>query len=85
MFITNNHVELHAAAMRPNRDASFKLENKLHVDEQFFETVHHHISRYIQKSDFPFIVFSAEGLSYLYYEDELLRLQSFFQRGVLRS
>lgn len=84
IFIANNHVELHAAAMRLDRDSPFKLDSKLHVDEGFCERVHHHISQYIKKSDFPLIVFSAEGLSLLFYEDELRRLKTFFPEGCIK-
>lgn len=84
IFIADNHVELHDAAMRLNRDSPFKLDSKLHVDKEFIERVHHHISQYIKQSDFPIILFSAEGLSLLYYEDELRRLKNFFSKDCIK-
>lgn len=72
----SNHVELHAAAMRLERASPFKLYGDVIVDETYREQVQSHIRRYIAQSPCRNVVFSAEGLSYLRYEDEMNRLKA---------
>lgn len=81
LFIPSNHVELHCAAMRINRDSPYKLLHNLKIDEDFRKKIKNHISEYIKSSTCECIVFSSEGLSYLYYADELKRLRSYLPKG----
>ncbi|MBB5050043.1 hypothetical protein HNR60_004831 [Rhodopseudomonas rhenobacensis] len=76
VHLPNNHVELHVAAMRPERLSPFKMDNELVVDESYREAVRDKLHAYVNSSDAERIVFSSEGLSYLRYADEMERLKS---------
>ncbi len=80
-FNPRNHVELHAAAIRLERDCPFKLNKGLVVDESFRESVQARVRQYIAQSQSACMIFSAEGLSYLRYEDEMERLQAMIPEG----
>ncbi len=75
-YLRSNHVELHLAAMRPERTSPFKLSKGIVVDKTFQEGFKASVSRYITRSPCHCLVFSAEGLSYLRYEDEMNRLRA---------
>jgi hypothetical protein len=77
----SNHVELHAAAMRCERTSPWKLGVGLEVDGTFREAVQQRVHQYIAESHCGCIVFSAEGLSYLRYEDEMNRLRNMIPEG----
>lgn len=74
----NNHVEIHAAAMQLERTSSFKTYSTLSFDEQYRQRTEAHIKNYIANSNCNTLVFSAEGISLLRYEDEISRLQAMF-------
>ncbi len=80
-YVPSNHVELHAAAMRLERTSPFKLNTGLVLDETFRERVQARVRQYITQSDCRCVVFSAEGLSYLRYEDEMNRLRAMIPEG----
>jgi hypothetical protein len=75
-YLPNNHVELHLAAMRPERSSPFKLSSGIAVDELFQERITNHVNRFIENSPCQNIIFSAEGLSYLRHDDEMNRLEA---------
>ncbi|MBM3162694.1 MAG: hypothetical protein FJZ79_05150 [Chlorobi bacterium] len=80
-YIPDNHVELHAAAMRFQRSSPFKHSGKALIDHDFRKRVHHDITNFIAHSDCDTIVFSAEGISYLRYPDEMTRLAGMLAGG----
>jgi hypothetical protein len=80
-YLPNNHVELHVAAMRLERTSPFKLGKAILVDDMYREGVQARVRQYIAQSPCPCVVFSAEGLSYLRYEDEMNRLRAMFPEG----
>lgn len=76
-----NHVELHAAAMRFERQSGFKQRSGLIVDDSFRANVTARIRQYISESLCRRIVFSNEGLSLLRYPDEMDRLKKMVPSG----
>jgi hypothetical protein len=70
IYLRDNHVELHAAAMRTDRKSPFKLGARLEVDNQFRDYVRTVVERTVMATNCDNILFSAEGLSYLRFPDE---------------
>jgi hypothetical protein len=83
IYITSNHVELHAAAMRFERQSGFKQRSGLVVDEAFRSRITNHIRQYISGSSCRRVVFSNEGLSMLRYPDEMDNLKRMVPSGVI--
>jgi len=77
----SNHVELHTATMRVDRASPFKLDRDLRVDEAYRQQVKERVSTYVRNTTCQCVVFSAEGLSYLRYQDEMERLKAMFPEG----
>lgn len=77
-YIPSNHVELHVAAMRFGRSSPFKMSKDLTVDETFRDRIRKQVHESVTNSSYNCVVFSAEGLSYLRYEDEMQRLKDMF-------
>ena len=69
-FIHNNHVELHVAAMQERRRSPFKDENSIFDISQIRVAATARVQEFIQKSRGS-AIFSAEGLSYVRFEDEI--------------
>lgn len=70
-YIVNNHVELHVAAMRPDRSSTFK-EKRGHVPtDEYRENVRAKVSDFAAQNPDKTLLFSAEGLSLLRYPDEI--------------
>lgn len=76
MHDVSDHIEMHTVTMRLERASPFKLNTGLAVDSAYQEMVRERVQRFIFESSCDCIVFSAEGLSYLRYEDEMERLRS---------
>lgn len=76
--IRDNHVELHAAAMRPERPSPFKLDSGLTVDAPYIASVRGAVQAFVEAAGGRLCVFSAEGMSYLRHIDEVEALKSFF-------
>lgn len=72
----NNHVELHTSTMREDRLSPFKLDHGLQVDPAYQAAVSARVGDYVARSTASRVLFSAEGLSYLRYADEMDRLRS---------
>ena len=72
----NNHVELHTAAIRTSRETPFKLTSGVLVNDDYRNLVRDRVREYVSNSECESVLFSAEGLSYLRYDDELERLTS---------
>ena len=72
-YIDNNHVELHAAAMRDDRMSTWKLASGFR-SSAMFPAIAEHIERAIESSPCDTVLFSAEGISYLRFDDEMARL-----------
>ncbi|WP_102959012.1 hypothetical protein [Mangrovicella endophytica] len=68
--IRTNHVELHAAAMRDERMSPFKLVSGVRPDDDYRRSVLDSISAFL-KTPADKHIFSAEGLSFLRYRDEV--------------
>jgi hypothetical protein len=81
LFQPNNHVELHAAAMRFERASGFKQRSGLTVDDAFRANVGARVRQYISQSPCRCIVFSNEGLSLLRYPDEMDQLRQMVPSG----
>jgi hypothetical protein len=73
--IPGNHVELHVGAMRDERTSPFKLMLG-GVPPRYGKTVAAEIANFRNDTDAHTILFSAEGLSYLRYPDEMNALRS---------
>lgn len=80
--IDDNHVELHAAAMRPERTSSFKQKSGLVLDEAYIERTTREVALFLQAAGDDVALFSAEGLSLLRYVDETERLAKMLPRQV---
>lgn len=76
-----NHVELHAASMRPQRESGFKIRTNLRVDWRYIQKVRANISAFVAQSPADQIIFTNEGLSLLRYPDELAHLKALFPEG----
>jgi hypothetical protein len=74
-----NHVELHAAAMKRNRRSPFKFKSKINVDKKYKHLVQNRVMNFLNSTKANKVVFSAEGLSYLRYDDELSYLKQLFK------
>lgn len=74
-YMPNNHAELHAAAMRTERQSGFKRINRIEVDGAYRDDVRERVRQHVANSPCPTVLFSAEGLSYLRHPDEFDRLK----------
>lgn len=80
-IIESNHVELHVASMRPDRYSPIKINKQLFPTSGFIEEAKRKILSFSQSEDECDLVFSAEGLFYLRYPDELKRLRNILPSG----
>ena len=78
IYSPQNHVELHLAAMRPGRMSPYKLMSGIAVDKPYRDAVLAHVGSYLELCPADRIIFSAEGLSYLRFDDEIDWLCSLF-------
>ena len=74
--IPHNHVELHVAAMRPERMSGFKERHAIRVDDAYVAAVAARIAAALAASLHETLFFSAEGVSLLRHPDELARLKA---------
>lgn len=74
--IAHNHVELHVAAMRPERLSGFKERHAIRVDGAYVATVAARIADALAACPDETMFFSAEGMSLLRHSDELARLKA---------
>lgn len=72
----SNHVELHCAAMRDERVSPFKLRSGIRPNTEFIEATRTQVAKFLQPAGT--FIFSAEGLSYLRYSDEIRTLHQLF-------
>lgn len=82
--LADNHVELHTATMREDRQSPFKLDHGLVVDTAYRAAMAARIQEHIARSPCSRILFSAEGLSYLRHIDEIERLKDLLPPGDIR-
>jgi len=75
----SNHVELHMASMRPDRASPIKQALPLTIDDAFRADVTNHVKTFLRLNQSERVIFSAEGLSYLRYPDEIAFLQNLFE------
>jgi hypothetical protein len=73
-FMPNNHVELHAAAMRPERDTPFRHYARIADIEQLRRQTERRVGAFLERAPQPRLIFSAEGLAYLRHDDEVAYL-----------
>lgn len=73
--LSNNHVELHLAAMRPERTSPFKLLRNIDCDEIYRAATIARIGDFAECHRGRILLFSAEGISLLRYEDEVAYLR----------
>lgn len=71
IHIDSNHVELHVAAMRLERMSPFKMMTGLTGTNDYRDHVFSAVDKFAEKHSDKCLVFSAEGISYLRYEDEI--------------
>ncbi len=76
--IASNHVELHVAAMRAERMSPIKLARRLQRNERYRTDVQRRVDSFLAAASDDSVLFSAEGLSYLRYPDELEWLKAQF-------
>ena len=76
VYRPENHVELHLASLRRERDSNFKLSSGIVVNDRLVERIGDRVRRYIAGSACRRVVFSNEGLSLLRYPDEMARLKA---------
>lgn len=69
-----NHVELHAATMRPDRTSTFRVKSGLTFGDEYYRRTADRIAGFVQKTGNETALFSAEGLSLLCHADETERL-----------
>jgi hypothetical protein len=77
-FRVANHVELHLAAMRYDRDsfAKLRLSKNTTVDADFSKRVGMRVRRFVETCRSPRVLFTSEGLSLLRHDDEIDRLRT---------
>ncbi|MGM3174612.1 hypothetical protein [Dickeya lacustris] len=73
-----NHVELHTSSLRPERMTPFKLSMPIDDYDEYRRKIEMSISTYLSETPFETCIFSAEGNSYIRYEDEMARLLALF-------
>lgn len=73
--IPNNHVELHVAAMRRDRESSFKLHSGLNGGDVYRTNLRRRVREFSHENSHRTLVFSAEGISLLRHRDEVQRLK----------
>jgi hypothetical protein len=77
-----NHIELHLAAMRYERDSFAKLaRTELKIDAAYTRHVAERVQAFIGSRRAERIVFTSEGLSWLRYHDEIDRLREVLDAG----
>lgn len=81
MVFPDNHVELHAASMRPERQSGYKNRSGLNVDQHYINTVRKAVADFVGQSGCNRILFSSEGLSLLRFPDEMHMLKSLLPPG----
>lgn len=84
MVFPENHVELHAASIRPERQSGYKNRTGLIVEHLYIEEVRQRVMQFVAASDARRLIFSNEGLSLLRYVDELEMLKSLFPTGTFK-
>ncbi len=74
-----NHMELHLASLRAERD-SFARHNEpaLVADAAYFDRIARRVQSFLKTSTQPHTIFSNEDLSYLRFPDEFARLRDIF-------
>jgi len=79
----DNHVELHLAALRYDRDTFRKQFNNAGItfDERFTQQVAERVQHFIRARPEPRILFTSEGLSWLRHDDEIDRLRIILDIG----
>jgi hypothetical protein len=80
--MADNHVELHAAAMRPHRPSTFRLGSGLVFDETYRRTVARELASFGVAHAGQTCLFSAEGVCLLRHEDEVAWLRDALPRPV---
>jgi hypothetical protein len=75
-FMRNNHVELHAAAMRPERDTPFRHYARIGDIARLRRYTEQRVGAFLQRAPQSKLIFSAEGLAYLRHADEVDYLAS---------
>ena len=75
-YLPENHLELHAATMRPERMSPFKIMRNIEADDAFCDEVKRRTTAFVRNSSASRLLFSAEGISYLRYPDEMAALKS---------
>ncbi|SLM64454.1 MULTISPECIES: hypothetical protein [Dickeya] len=78
IHIPSNHVELHTSSLRPERMTPFKLSMPIDNYEKYRKDIELSILTYLSETPFDTCIFSAEGNSYIRYEDEMNRLLALF-------
>lgn len=81
MVYPENHVELHAASMRPNRASGYKSRAGLKVDAAYISSVRASVADFVAQSPCEQILFSSEGISLLRFPDEMQMLKSLLPPG----
>jgi hypothetical protein len=76
--LPNNHVELHMLTMRAERDSVIRRTRPEWGDEGWSRAATRHVRRQASLESERLSVWSAEGLSFLRYDDEFERLTGLF-------
>jgi len=82
LHIDENHVELHAATMRPDRTSTFRMKSDLVFDDSYLKATCKRVNAFFDQIENATAVFSAEGLSLLRYVDEVEKLASIMPADV---
>lgn len=82
LHVDQNHVELHAATMRPDRSSTFRMTSGLIFDDAYFTQTATRVKLFLNQMGSGTSVFSAEGLSLLRYDDEVEKLASILPKDV---
>ncbi|HET7881554.1 MAG TPA: hypothetical protein VFL55_11760 [Acetobacteraceae bacterium] len=73
-FMPNNHIELHAAALRAERDTPFRHYARIADIERLRRRTEQRIGAFLERVPQQNLIFSAEGLTYLRHDDEVAYL-----------
>lgn len=86
-YLANNHVELKLATIGTDRMTMYKMRllGKIEFDDTFKAATFDRVSRFMKTSRSSTLLFSSEGLSYLFHEDEIRSLKSLFEANAITA
>lgn len=76
--LPENHVELHLAAMRVDRESGYKNRTGFIASPEYYKMTQERVCEFVHKSSASRLIFSSEGISLLRHSDEMDALKRLF-------